>query len=212
MPGGEPGLTLAGEDVVVRMNDDTYYNGAVVVLDSGPIILGSHAHADDRFYSFQLMDGRNVNYRNIILPAGEHTLCFGEKSAEIRGEVIRVPTELSVLLVRVEVKDRNDPEAVAAAIAVYAGLTITDEVPSEHPQLDLLSKFSEEVVAEANRSIDKTFSELDLLDIVVRFDQKIGADVSYREHAAAPIGAWCAPDPSHSAYDTIFFVSFSIRA
>jgi hypothetical protein len=205
VPGGEPNLTLAGEDVVVRMNNDTYYNGAVVILDNGPVILGSHAPAEDRFYSFQLMDDRNVNYRNIIRPAGEYTLYFGEKPAEIRGEAIKAPSQVSMLLVRVEVKDRNDPKDVAAANEVYAGLIITDEQPSEHPQLDLLSKFPQEVVDEANRRIDRTFSERDFLDIVVRLDEELGTDVSYLEHAAATKGAWGAPDPSHSAYDTIFF-------
>jgi len=152
-----------------------------------------------------LMDDRNVNYRNIIRPAGEYTLYFGEKPAEIRGEAIKALSQVSMLLVRVEVKDRNDPKDVAAANEVYAGLTITDEQPSEHPQLDLLSKFPQEVVDEANRRIDRTFTERDFLDIVVRLHEELGTDVSYLEHAAATKGAWGAPDPSHSGYDTIFF-------
>ena len=202
---GEPELTLAGDDIVVRMNNDTYYSGAILNLDNGPVYLASNAPAQDRFYSFQLMDDRNVNYRNVIRPAGEYTLYYGEKPDEIRGEAIEVPSSLSVMIVRVEVKDRNDPDDVAAADAVYNGLTITDEDRGVHPRVDVLSQFSQEVADEANRRIDQTFAESDFIDIVVRLDEEVGMDVSYLEHAASTKGAWGAPDPSHSAYETIFF-------
>ena len=205
VPGGEPGLTRAGEDIVVRMNNDTYYNAAILVLDNGPVVLGSSAPAEDRFYSFQLMDDRNVNYRNIIQPAGEYTMYFGEKPEQIRGEAIEVPCSLSIVIVRVEVKDKDDPEDVAAAIVVYKGLTITDEQPGDHPQIDLLSQFPQEVADEANRRIDDTFARSDFLDIVLRHGQELGREISYLEHAAATKGAWGAPDPAHSAYETVLF-------
>ena len=201
---GDPALLAAGEDIVVRSNNDTYYNGAVVVLDNGPVILASNAPADDRFYSFQLLDDRNVNYRNVIRPSGEYTLYHGERPADVRGEAIEVPSERSMILVRVEVKNRNDRDDVAAANAVYAGLTITDETPSELSQIDLLSGFSQEVVDEAHRRMDETFAASDFRDIVVRFGDDVGDRVSFLEHAAATKAAWGAPDPTHSAYATIF--------
>jgi len=205
VPGGEPALVKAGEDIVVRMNNDTYYNGAVISLADGPVVLSSNAPTKDRFYSFQLMDNRNVNYRNIINPAGEYTFYFGEKPEQTQGEAIEVPSTTSMVIVRVEVKDKNDPEDVAAAKAVYKGLTITGNQPADYPQLDLLSGFPPEVVAEANKRMDETFQSTPLTQIVVSLGQEPGMDVSYLGHAAATKGAWGAPDPSHSAYETIFF-------
>jgi hypothetical protein len=59
--GQEPVLVKAGEDKVVRMNNDTYYKMAFVDLRNGPVVLGSSAPSMGRLNSFQLMDDRNVN-------------------------------------------------------------------------------------------------------------------------------------------------------
>ncbi len=129
--GGELALVKAGDDVVVRMNNDTYYEMAILNLENGSVVLGSSASAEDRFNSFQLMDDRNANYRNVIHPKGEYTLYCGEKPVQILGEAIEVPSSLSVVIVRVEVKDEGDPEDVAAAKSVFNGITITGEQPNE---------------------------------------------------------------------------------
>jgi len=205
VPGGEPTLVRAGEDIVVRMNNDTYYNAAVLYLEDGPVVLGSSAPAENRFNSFQLMDDRNVNYRNIINPKGEYTFYYGKKPEQFVGEAIEVPSSLSVVIVRVEVKDKDDPEDVAAAIEVYKAMTITGSHPAVFPQLDLLSGYKADVADEANRRMDETFARLPLSHIVLRHGQELGVDVSYLHHAAATKGAWGAPDPSHSSYETIFF-------
>ena len=42
--GAKPNLVKAGEDKVVRMNNDTFYKIAFVVLDKEPVILGSSAN------------------------------------------------------------------------------------------------------------------------------------------------------------------------
>ena len=101
--GAEPALTKAGEDKVVRMNNDTYYKMAFVLLDEGPVVLRSDAPTDDRFYSFQLMDDRNANYRNVIRPSGAYTLYHGTAPDQVEGEAIEVPSTLSVVIVWVEV-------------------------------------------------------------------------------------------------------------
>ena len=90
--GSEPTLVKAGEDKVVRMNNDTFYKIAFVVLENGPVVLGSSDPAKDRFNSFQLMDNRNANYRNVIYPNGKYTLYHGEKPEQIQGEAIEVPS------------------------------------------------------------------------------------------------------------------------
>jgi hypothetical protein len=205
VPGGEPVLVKAGEDIVVRTNNDTYYIGAFLYLGGGPVVVAANAPTEDRFYSFQLMDDNNVNFRNIIHPKGEYTFYFGEKPEQILGEAVEVPSVISVLAGRVEVKNKNDPEDVAAANAIYYGLTIDGTQPIEYPQLDLLSKYPADVVDEANRRIDETFSTIPISQLILRPGQELGVDLSYLKHAAVAKGAWAGPVPSHSAYETIFF-------
>jgi len=72
--GEQPVLVKAGQDKVVRMNNDTFYKMAFLLLDGGSVVLGSSAATDSRFFSFQLMDDRNANYRNVIRPDGIYTL------------------------------------------------------------------------------------------------------------------------------------------
>ncbi len=205
VPGGDPALVRAGEDIVVRMNNDTYYNAAILVLENGPVVLGSSAPTEDRFNSFQLMDDRNANYRNIIYPKGEYTLYYGEKPEQIAGEAIEVPSSLSVVIVRVEVRDKNNPEDVAAAKAVFQGITIVGDQPSEFPQLDLLSGYPADVADEANRRMDEAMGRVPFTDTIVGPGQEPGRDVPYLNHSAGTKGGWGGPDPSHSAYESIFF-------
>ena len=61
-------LLKAGEDKVVRSNNDTLYKMAFVYLGDGPVVLRSGSPSEERFSSFQLQDDRNANYRNIIRP------------------------------------------------------------------------------------------------------------------------------------------------
>jgi hypothetical protein len=202
----EPELVKAGEDGVVRMNNDTFYNAAVLYFKDEPVVIKSSAPSEDRFNALQLVDDKNVNYRNIVYPKGEYTFYYGNKPEEIQGEAIEVPSSLSIVLVRIEVKDKDDSEDVAAAKAVYQGLTIRGgQQPSEFPQLDLLSEYPKSVSDEASRRMDETFSSIPFSKIILRHGQVLGEDVSYLEHAAVTKGAWGGPDPSHSAYETIFF-------
>ncbi len=202
---GEPALVRAGEDTVVRQNNDTYYTGATLFLENGPVLLESSAPAEDRFNSFQLIDDRNANYRNIIYPKGEYTLYFGEKPEQIQGEAIKVPSRLSAIIIRVEVKDQNDPEDVAAAKAVFNGIKINGMQPAEFPQLDLLSGFPADVAAEANRRMDEAFATVPFTQTIVGPGQEPGRNVPYLYHSAGTKGGWGGPHPSHSAYETIFF-------
>lgn len=64
--GVDPVLVKAGQDKVVRMNNDTYYKMAFMLLDEGPVVLESAKPSSERFYSFQRMDDHNVNFRNVI--------------------------------------------------------------------------------------------------------------------------------------------------
>lgn len=209
--GVEPVLVRAGEDKVVRMNNDTFYKMAFVALEDGPVVLGASAPSDDRFNSFQLMDDRNANYRNVMNPEGEYTLYHGERPEQIVGEAIEVPSNLSVIIVRVEVKDKNNSEDVAAAEAVFRGITIDGPTPDHTPELDLLSGFDEEVKAEALRRIDEAFADLPFLETVVGPGQEPGRDVPYLNHAAGTKGGWGGPGPSHSSYETIFTDSVGER-
>lgn len=199
----EPSLTKAGEDKVVRVNNDTFYNSMTLDLSKGPVVIGTEA-ADDRFYSFQLQDDRNANYANIIQPEGKYTFYYGEKPENIVGKAVEAASVLSIIIVRIEVKDKNNAQDVAAATKVYKSLTSSGEQPAEFPVVDVLSQFSEDVVAEADKRITEKFMNSQASDIILNFDQKLGTDISYLAHAAAAKGVWGGPDLNHSMYDTLF--------
>jgi len=205
--GQEPVLVKAGEDKVVRMNNDTFYKMAFVDLTEGAVVLGSSAPSQDRFSSFQLMDDRNANYQNVIEPAGQYTLYYGEAPDEIEGEAIAVPSALSVVIVRVEVKNKNDATDVAAAEAVFNGITIAGNQPASFPQLDLLSGFSEVVADEATRRMDEAFANTPFRLTVVGPGEEPGTDVPYLNHAAGTKGGWGGPGTAHSSYETLFFAA-----
>jgi hypothetical protein len=205
LPAGEPALVRAGEDILPRTNNDTYYKTAVLDLESGPVILESRAPSTNRFNSFQLVDDRNANYRNVIFPAGKYTLYFGEQPEDIEGESIEAPSSLSMVIVRVEVRNKNDPADVAAAKAVYNGITIQGARAGALRRLDLLSAFPSDVAAEANRRMDEVFGTVPFSRLVVGPGKEAGRDVPYLHHAAGTKGGWGGPDPTHSSYEAIFF-------
>jgi len=202
--GEEPVLVKAGEDKVVRMNNDTFYKLAFVVLDQGPVVLTAATPTDQRFYSFQLMDDRNVNYRNVIRPAGSYTLFHGGKPEHLQGEAIEVPSNLSVVIVRVEVKDTRDPADVAAAEAVFRGITIDGPEISSFPVVDVLSGFPDDVEKEALRRLDAAVETVPFRETVVGPGQEPGVDVPFLNHSAGTKGGWGGPHPSHSSYELVF--------
>jgi hypothetical protein len=205
LPEGGPALVKAGQDVLPRTNNDTYYKTAVLDLENGPVVLESSAPSRNRFSSFQLVDDRNANNRNVVFPVGKYTLYFGERPDDVEGEPIEVPSVLSMVIVRVEVRDKNDPADVAAAHAVFNGITIRGARAEQPPRLDLLSAFPSDVVAEANRRMDDVFATVPFSRLVVGPGKEPGRDVPYVYHAAGTKGGWGGPDPSHSSYEAIFF-------
>jgi hypothetical protein len=204
VPGG-PALVKAGDDIVPRTNNDTYYKAAALFLESGSVVLGSNAPASDRFNSIQLVDDRNANYRNIVFPSGQYTLYFGEKPEQVEGEAIEVPSKLSVVIFRVEVRNKDDAEDVAFATAVFDGMTIDGVPPREFPRLDLLSGYSPDVVAEAHRRMDETAATVPFTQTVVGPGREPGRDVPYLYHASGTKTGWGGPDPAHSAFENVFF-------
>ena len=202
--GAEPVLVKAGEDKVVRMNNDTFYKMAFVNLSKGPVVLTSTNSAENRFSSFQLMDDHNVNYRNVIRPNGKFTLYRGEKPNDVQGDAIEVPSELSVAIVRVEVKDKNDAKDVGAAEEIFNGIAIEGPSIDEFPALDLLSGYDAAVVQEANKRLDETFQQTPFRETVAG-PEDVPENVSYLRLAAGTKGGWGGPITSHSSYETLFF-------
>ena len=131
-----------------------------------------------------------------------YTLFHGEQPEAVRGEAIEVPSALSVVIVRVEVRDKNDPDDVGVAEIVFNGITIDGEVPSDFPQLDLLSGFPQNVAEEALSRLDETFANIPISQTIARIGQEPGRDIPYLNHSAGTKGAWGGPDPAHSAYET----------
>ena len=128
----EPVLIKAGEDKVVRSNNDTFYKSAFVDLSEGPVTLTSSVADPNRFSSFQLMDDRNVNFRNIIRPEGRYVLFHGETPTGAEGELVEAPSAIMFVLVRVEVKDPNDANDVEKAEAVHRGIECSPSAPIGH--------------------------------------------------------------------------------
>jgi len=199
-----PTLLKAGEDTVVRSNNDTLYKMAWINLAEGPVVLGSASPSGDRFTSFQLQDDRNANYRNIIGPVGSYTLYFGEKPETITGEAVEVPSLLSAAIVRIEVKDKNDPADLADAVSVFDGITIRGPEIENLPAVDLLSDFDEQVAQEALRRMEETKRTVPYREMIVAPGQEPGRDVTYLNHATGTKEGWGGPATSHSSYESMF--------
>ena len=197
-------LLKAGEDKVVRSNNDTLYKMAWVYLGEGPVVLRSAAPSKERFSSFQLQDDRNVNYRNIIYPDGSYTLYYGEKPANIEGEAVEVPSLLSAVILRIEVKDKNDADDMAGALAVFDGMTIEGPVISQLPVVDVLSEFDEQVVQEADKRMQETKKTVPYSEMIAGPGQEPGKDVSYLNFATGTKEGWGGPATSHSAYESMY--------
>jgi len=197
-------LLKAGEDAIVRSNNDTLYKTAFIYLGDGPVVLRSDSPSHERFSSFQLQDDRNANYRNIIAPAGGYTLYYGERPDTITGEAVEVPSLLSAVVTRIEVKDKNDAADIAGAQAVFDGITIDGPTISEMPSVDLLSGFDEQVAQEAHRRMDECTGVVPFSKMIVGPGQEPGTDVPYLYHSAGTKEGWGGPATSHSAYEAMF--------
>jgi hypothetical protein len=167
-------------------------------------VLRSDSPSEERFSSFQLQDDRNANYRNIIGPAGSYTLYHGEEPGNITGEGVEVPSLLSAVITRIEVKDPKDAADMAAAQAVFDGITIEGPTIREMPVVDFLSGFDEQVAQEANKRMDETARSVSFSDMIVGPGQEPGKDVPYLYHSAGSKVGWGGPATSHSAYDSMF--------
>ena len=201
--GAEPALVKAGEDKVVRMNNDTYYKMAFFLLDQGPVVLDSTVPGKDRFVSFQYIDDHNVNFRNVINPNGAYTLYYGDKPGSIVGEAIESPSALALVIVRVEVKDKNDAQDVEDAQQQFTGITLNGPAITTVPKLDLLSGYDEAVATEALKRMDQV-SESTPFSQLVPGPGDVPGKVSYLQLAAGTKVGWGGPAISHSAYEFFY--------
>jgi hypothetical protein len=201
--GIEPELVAAGEDTVVRMNNDTYYKMSFIHLKNGPVILSSSKMDEARFSSFQLMDDHNVNFKNVIRPKGAFTLYYDEAPQNYTGELIQAPSELMVVIVRVEVKDKNNDADTESAKEIFNGIAIQGPQYTQFPQVDLLSKYDQSVKQEANKRMDEVFSTTPFSKLIAG-PGYVPDRVSYLQLAAGTKGGWGGPVTSHSAYEVIF--------
>lgn len=199
----EPVLIKAGEDKVVRSNNDTFYKSAFVDLSEGPVTLTSKVADPDRFSSFQLMDNRNVNFRNIIRPEGTYVLYHGEAPADVDGELIEAPSKLVFVLVRVEIRNPGDADEVAKAEAVYRGIEISGPEIAAIEPLDLLSEFDAETAKAAEAQMEEAMKTVPVRDMVAG-PGDVPDKVSYLQLATGAKHGWGGPVTSHSAYELIF--------
>lgn len=201
--GMEPALVKAGEDKVVRMNNDTYYKMAFFLLDDGPVVLESTNPSKGRFSSFQLMDDHNVNFNNVMYPDGKYTLYYGNKPENIQGTAIEVPSALALVIVRVEVKNKNDAKDVTDAKNIFNGITIKGPVIKDFPKQDLLNGFDKKVATESLKRMDDVSESTDFSSLIAG-PGDVPEKVSYLQLAAGTKGGWGGPVTSHSAYELIY--------
>ena len=201
--GAEPVLPKAGEDVVVRMNNDTFYKQAFADLSKGPVILTSTNADPDRFSSFQLMDDHNINFRNIIRPEGTYVLYHGQPPVSAEGELIEAPSQLVAVVVRVEVKDPQNKEDMARATAVHRDIGISGPKIETIQKLDLLSEFDEKTAQAAEAKMDEVMKTTPFKDMVAG-PGDVPSKVSYLLLAASAKHGWGGPATSHSAYEAFY--------
>jgi hypothetical protein len=202
--GDKPELTKAGEDIVVRMNNDTYYTGGFIYLSEGPVKLTASYSDPDRFYSFQLMDEKNCNFHNIIRPDGDYYLYYGDKPDGADEKYIESPSLIVAVLIRVEVKDKNDASDVEEAKKVFEGISISGPEINELPEVDLLSSFDDTVAEKAHKMMDSVFANSPFRELVASPEQ-VPDVVSYLNLAAGTKNAWGGPVASHSTYQIMFY-------
>ncbi len=202
--GKEPVLVKAGEDKVVRMNNDTYYKIGFVDLSNGPVTLSSTNPSDERFYSYQLMDDHNTNFFNVYNPTGDHILYFGEAPEAGDAELIEVPSKIGVIIVRVEVKDTKDEDDLNKAKVIFNGITMNGPEITVFPEMDYTSKFDEKVIERGDAILDSVFKQVPFR-LVVASPEQLGKEISILNHAAGTKGGWGGPVNAHSSYETVFF-------
>jgi len=167
-------------------------------------VLGSASPSGKRFTSFQLQDDRNANYSNIIQPAGSYTLYYGERPETMSGEAVEVPSLLSAVILRIEVKDKTDPSDLDDALSVFDGITIEGPAISQFPVVDVLSGFDEQVAQEADKRMQETKKTVPYREMIAGPGQEPGKDVSYLNFATGTKEGWGGPATSHSAYESMY--------
>ena len=204
-----PILTKAGEDKIVRMNNDTYYTGGFVYLINGPVKISATYSDPERFYSFQLVDDKNCNFLNIINPEGDYYLYYDIKPKGIKEEqLIKSPSLIAGVITRVEVKNKDNAKDVETAQKVFNGVNISGPEIKEFPKLDLLSGFEDTVAKRANQLMDSVFANVPFIELVASPDQ-VPNEVSFLKLAAGTKGGWGGPLATHSSYQMIFFDDIS---
>jgi hypothetical protein len=117
--------------------------------------------------------------------------------------VFSVPSALSVVIVRVEVKNPADEMDVSAAEDIFRTIKIDGQTPKKFPEVDVLSGFSGAIAEEARYRIDEAFKRVPFRQTVVGPGSIPGEHVPYLNHSAGTKGGWGGPGTEHSSYETI---------
>lgn len=117
---------------------------------------------------------------------------------------VKVPSKIAVVIVRVEVRDKNNEKDVKQAQEIFTGIGIEGTEVSEFPILDLLSSFDQKVSTEANKLLDSTIKVVPFR-LTIASPEQIPEEVSYLNFASGTKAGWGGPVTTHSAYEGIFF-------
>ncbi len=115
-----------------------------------------------------------------------------------------MPSLISVVIVRVEVKNLNDDDDLKSAQSIFNGITIEGPEIEEFPELDLFKAFDENIVECGNAILDMVFKEVPYRLTVASPEQLDSGEVPRLFHSAGTKGGWGGPVTRHSSYEAIF--------
>jgi hypothetical protein len=194
-------LVKAGEDKVVRMNNDTFYKGGYADNRVGPVIVRIENPKKDRFVSLMVQDQRDFNVASIVDADGTYALVKDGQTPPVGAKPIRVTDDFHLCAIRVEV--RNEADA-PAALAVYGTATIEGTSGGPLPKLDLLSTYRPEVKARALEMMEHWSKTAPTVSWFFGRPEERGIRVSDLDRATGVLYYEGGPLSEHSSYATYF--------
>ena len=192
-------LVKAGEEPVVRMNNDTFYKGGYSDNRVGPVVLRIQNPTKDRFVSIMINDQRDFNVASIMDADGSYAIVKAGQVAPEDATAIEVSDDFHFVILRVEVRNEAD---VDAALAVYSTASIDGPVGGPLPRTDLLSRYRPEVRTRAMEMMAHWFKSIPSVSWVFGRPEERGIRVSDLDRAVGLHYAEGGPVAEHSMYAT----------
>ena len=194
-------LTQAGEDIIVRMNNDTLYTAGYTDLRKGPAVVGLRNPKKDRFVSIQVNDQRDFNVAAIWDADGDYAIIKPGQQAPAGTTPIETTSDFNLVIIRIEVRT---PDDIPAAQKIFDTITFKGPEPGPIPKLDLLSRYSPPVRERSMEMINHWGQHSNPRWWFGRPDER-GVRVSDLDRAVGILFAEGGPIAEHSTYDIFFY-------